>query len=125
MGGDDGEHEASALDDELSVGIRVVLADRRGHPTKVPLDRPSDAVLEVDEQRPALRVEHVPRVGLVVQQLLRGAPTDYRLPQPAERVDEEVPILVSEVRRGIPTCNPLLNVCDPIREVRRRHRSPA
>lgn len=53
-----------------------------------------------------------------MQQLLRGTSTDHRLPQAVERVDEELAILGSEVGRGVTTCNPLFNVCDPIREVR-------
>ena len=68
------QHEAPALADQFLISVRIVLADLFGHPGKVVLDRPADSVLEVDEQRPVLRAEHVPRVRLAVQQLLGGAP---------------------------------------------------
>jgi hypothetical protein len=51
----------------------VALADRLGHMGEVELDRPTAARFEVDEQRPDRRAEHVARMGLVVQQLHRGA----------------------------------------------------
>jgi hypothetical protein len=116
--GDDREYEAPALADEILVNVRIARADLCGNPTKIELDRPADTVLEVDEERPLLRVEHVPRVGLAVQQLLGGAPVDDRPLQTPERVDEKLPILVCEIRSDVGTCNPTLNVCGSIREVR-------
>jgi hypothetical protein len=53
------------------------------------LDGPVGGVLEVDEERPVLRVEQVPRVRLAVQQLLGGAPADDRSPQIAQPVGED------------------------------------
>ena len=40
---------------------------------QVELDRPAATGLEVDEQRPALRAEHVARVRLAVERLLGAA----------------------------------------------------
>ena len=64
---DDREYEAPALVDQILVSIRIELADLFGHPTKVVLHRPAARVLEVHEEQPALRIEHIPRVRLAVQ----------------------------------------------------------
>lgn len=114
------EYETPALAEEVLVNARIALADLFGHPSEIELDRPADTVLEIDEEWPLLRVEHVPRVGLAVQQLLRCAPVDDRPPQTPERVGEKLPILSCEIRSDVATCNPMLNVRDSIREVRCR-----
>src|SRR5439155_17285601 len=114
------EYEAPALAHEILVNARIALADRFGHPTEIELDRSPDTVLEIYEERPLLRVEHVPRVGLAVQQLLGCAPVDDRPPQTPEPVGEKLPILSCEIRRDVATCNPTLNVRGSIREVRSR-----
>jgi hypothetical protein len=115
---DDREYEAPALADKILVSARIALADLFGHPSKIELDRPADTVLEIYEERPRLRVEHVPRVGLAVQQLLRCAPVDDRPPQVLEPVGKKLTILVREIRSDIATCNPMLHVRDSISEVR-------
>ena len=114
------EYEAPALADEILVNARIALADRLGNPTEIELDRPADTVLEIYEEWPFLRVEHVPRVGLAVQQLLRCAPVDDRPPQTPEPVGEKLSILSCEIRSDVATCNPKLNVRGSIREVRCR-----
>ena len=49
------------------------LDDLFGHVGEVEFDWPPATRLEVDEQRPVLRAEHVARVRLTVQELLGGA----------------------------------------------------
>src|SRR5207247_2820013 len=113
-------HEAPAVADQFLIRVRVVLADLFGHPGKVELDGPADRVLEVYEERPVLRAEHVPRVRLTVQQLLGGAPVDDRPPQAPQRVGEQLPVRVRELRRDVAARSVLLIIRDSIHEVRRR-----
>ena len=114
------QYEAPALADQFLVSVRIAVADLFGHPTKVVLDRPTGCVLEVHEERPVLRVEHVPRVRLAVQQLLGGAPVDDRLPQIAQRVGEQRPVRIGEIGSDVAARNVLLHSRDTIHEVRRR-----
>jgi hypothetical protein len=53
---------------------------------KVKLDRPAATRLQVDEQQPLLRAQHVARMRLAVQQLLGRSPIDDRAPQAPQRV---------------------------------------
>jgi len=50
-----------------------MLADFFGRMGEIELDRPAAARLEIDEQQPVLRGEHVAWVRLAVQQLLGAA----------------------------------------------------
>src|ERR1700722_1317280 len=61
------QYEPAALADQILVGVPVAVAHCFWHPGEVVLDWPVGAVLEVCEQRPVLRAEHIPRVGLAVQ----------------------------------------------------------
>ncbi len=70
------EHEDPALAQQLSIDTPIVLADCFGRMGEVEFDRPTAARLEVDEERPVLRGEHVPRVRLAVQELLAAALAD-------------------------------------------------
>ena len=70
------QHEDPALAQQVLVDIRIVIADLVGRVGEVELDGSPAARLEVDEQRPVLRGEDVPRVRFAVQQLFGGAPVD-------------------------------------------------
>ena len=102
------------------VDVRIALTDVARHPAEVVLDRTMGGVLEVHEERPVLRVEQVPRMGLAVQELLgvlAGRPIDrLRL---AERVAEQRPG-PSPARSGVTTRprHVSLNLRHPLREVR-------
>src|SRR5262249_46804515 len=63
------KHEDPAFLEEVLIDRRVVLADFLGRVGDVELDGAAAARPEVDEQRPRLRVEHVPGVGLAVKEL--------------------------------------------------------
>jgi len=78
------------------------------------------AVLEVYEERPVLRTEHVPRVWLAVQQLLGGAPVDNRFPQIPQRIGQKRPIRLGEIGSDVTARNVLLRSRNTIHEVRRR-----
>ena len=71
--GDHRQHEDPALAQQVLIDARIVLADFFGRMGEVEFDRPTATRLEVDEQRPVLRGEHVARVRLAVQQLLGAA----------------------------------------------------
>ena len=59
------------------IDTRIVLADFFGRMGEVEFDRPTATRLEVYEQQPVLRGEHVARVRLAVQQLLAAALADH------------------------------------------------
>src|SRR6266571_9055093 len=61
------QHEDPAFAQQALVDIRIALADFFGQMGEVELDRAATARLEVYEQQPALRGEHVARVRLAVQ----------------------------------------------------------
>ncbi len=71
--GDHRQHEDPALAQQAAIDTRIVLADFFGRMGEVEFHRPTTTRLEVDEQQPVLRGEHVARVRLAVQQLLGGA----------------------------------------------------
>ena len=70
---DHAENEATALVQQLLISTRIVGGDFFGHMGQIELDRPVTTRLEVDEEQPVLRREHVARMRLTVQQLLDGA----------------------------------------------------
>ena len=67
------QHEDPALAQHAVIDTRIVLADFLGRMGEVEFDRPTATGLEVYEEQPVLRGEHVARVRLTVQQLLSGA----------------------------------------------------
>src|ERR1700675_4296293 len=67
------QHEDPALANQVLISSRIVLADFFGRMGEVEFDRPTATRLEVYEQQPVLRAEHVAWVRLAVQQLLGGA----------------------------------------------------
>src|SRR5439155_14237603 len=67
------------------------------------------------------RGEHVPRVRLAVQQLLASTAVGEQPPRGLEPVEEELPVLVREVRCGVALGKPPLDLCETIGEVRRAH----
>src|SRR5689334_6623041 len=67
------QHEDPALAEQALVDTRIVLADVFGRMGEVEFDRPTAARLEVYEQQPVLRGEHVAWVRLAVQELLGAA----------------------------------------------------
>ena len=90
--------EDPALAEQFLISVRIVLADLFGHVGDVELDRPAAARLEVDEQRPVRRAEHVAWVRLAVQQLLGGTAVADRSLQASQRVAEKLPVRVGERR---------------------------
>ena len=75
------ENELAALVYQFLVSARVVIADRLGNMGEIELDWSAAARLKVDEQRAALRAEHIAWMRLAVKQLLHGAAVVYRLSQ--------------------------------------------
>jgi hypothetical protein len=61
------QHENPALAQQVLIDTRIVLADFFGRMGEVEFDRPTAARLEVYEQQPVLRGEHVAWVRLAVQ----------------------------------------------------------
>src|SRR5260221_13821079 len=90
--GDHGKNKDPALPEQFFISVRVALADIFGDMGEVELDGPAATRLEIDEQQPGLRTEHVAWVRLAVQKLLGGAAVADRLSPAPERVDEKVPI---------------------------------
>ena len=80
--------EAPALTEQLSINVRIAVADLLGHMGEVESDRPTTTGFEVDEQEPVLRAEHVARMRLAVQQLLGCAAVLDRSSQASQRVAE-------------------------------------
>jgi hypothetical protein len=62
-----------ALAQQVMIDTWIVPADFFGRMGEVELDRSTATRLEIYEQQPALRGEHVARVRLAVQQLLGAA----------------------------------------------------
>jgi hypothetical protein len=87
---------------------------------EVEFDRPTATRLEVYEQQPVLRGEHVARVRLAVQQLLGAAVLADHSSQASQRVAEKLPVRVGERRSVVAARDELLSLLDSIREVRRR-----
>jgi hypothetical protein len=67
------KNEAPALAEQFLISVRIVLADLFGHMGEIEFDGPTATGLEVDEQWPVLRAEHVAGVRLAVKQLFGGA----------------------------------------------------
>lgn len=78
---DHGKHEDPALAEQVLISSRIVLADLFGHMGEVEFARATATRLEVYEQQPVLRAEHVAWVRFAVQQLLGGAAVADRSPQ--------------------------------------------
>ena len=75
--------------------------------------------LEVDEERPARRVEHVAWVWLAMQHLLGGASAGDRQGHAAQRGAEKLAVGVGERGRLFGPRNELLRLGDSVREVGR------
>ena len=80
-GRDHRKHEDPALAKQALINSWIVFADVLGCMGKVEFDRPTTTRLEVNEQRPDLRGEHVTRVRLAVEQLLTAATFADHSPQ--------------------------------------------
>ena len=87
---------------------------------EVELDRSTATGLEIYEQQPVLRGEHVARVRLAVQQLLGTATLANPSSQVSQRVAEQLPVRVRERWSVVAARHELLGLVDAIREVRRR-----
>jgi hypothetical protein len=119
------QHEDPALAQQVLIDTRIVLADLFGRMGEVEFDRPTATRLEVYEQQPVLRGEHVARVRLAVQQLLGAAVLADHSSQASQRIGEELPVRAGERRSVIAARDELLSMLDSIREVRRRDIEPA
>ena len=98
--------EGPALAEQFLISVRIVLAHLLGHMGDVEFDRPAATRLEVYEQQPVLRAEHVPWVRLAVQQLLGGTAVADRSSQASQRVAEKLPVRVGERRSVIAARRP-------------------
>jgi len=67
------KNEDAALAEQFLISVRIALTDLFGHMGEIEFDWPAATRLEVYEQWPVLRAEHVAWVRLAVQQLLGGA----------------------------------------------------
>jgi hypothetical protein len=115
------QFEHPALAEKLLIGVRVMPANLLGRMSDVEFNGPATARLEVDEQEPFLRAEHVAGMGLTVEELLGGA-TILDLPaQVSQRVPEELSVGIGELRSTASIRYERLRLCDSIGEVRRRH----
>jgi hypothetical protein len=65
--GDHGKNKDSALSEQFFISVRIEFADIFGDVGEVELDGPTATRLEIDEQQPGLRAEHVAWVRLAVQ----------------------------------------------------------
>ena len=101
------------------ISVRIARADLFGHMGKVELDRPTATRLEVYEQWPVLRAEHVAWVRLAVQQLLGAAVLADHSSQASQRVTEKLPVRVGELRSVVSARDESLSLSDSIREMRR------
>jgi hypothetical protein len=67
------QHEHPALAEQVLIRTWILPADFFGRMGEVEFDRSAATRLEVYEQQPVFRGEHVARVRLAVQQLLAAA----------------------------------------------------
>jgi len=96
-------------------------ANLLGRMSDVEFNGPAATRLEVDEQEPFIRAEHVAGMRLAVEELLRGA-TILDLPaQVSQRVPEELSVGIGELRSTALIRHERLRLRDSIGEVRRRH----
>ena len=77
--GDHGKNKDPALTEQFFVSVRIALAHIFGDMGEVELNRSTATRLEIDEQQPGLRAEHVAWVRLAVQDLLGSAAVDDRM----------------------------------------------
>src|SRR5262249_2421302 len=120
------QNEEATRTEQFAISAGIALADLLRHMCEVELDRPTATRLEVDEQRPALRVEQVAHVWLSMQQLLAGGARADLTCLASQRVAEKLPSRVFEPWSSIRARNELLSSGDSVREVRhsqidRRH----
>src|SRR5207237_5473507 len=101
---------ASAVTEQFLISARIALADLFWHMGEVEFDRPAAARFEVYEQRPVLRVKHVARVRLAVQQLLARAAVADRAFQAPQRVAQQLPVGFGERRREFAARNESLSL---------------
>jgi hypothetical protein len=99
------QYEPAALADQILVGVPIAVADHLWRPGKVVLDGPAGGVLEVHEQQPIRRVEHVPPVGLAVQQLPGYAPVHDRPLQTVQRAGQNRPVRIREAGSDVAARN--------------------
>jgi len=85
----------------------------------VELDRPAATSLEVCEQQPVLRPEHIAGVWLPVEQLLGGFPLTDRPRHLSQRVAQKLAVRIPKIRGLRTVADQRLRLCDAIREVGR------
>jgi len=115
------QREDPTLAKQVWISRWIVLADLFGGMGDVELDRSAAACLQVDEQLPFPRPEHIAWMRLTMQQLLIGAAVADRAAQPRQRVAEQSARRLTELRGARAVANQPLRLCDPIGEVRRRN----
>jgi hypothetical protein len=109
------------LAEELSISVRVVLANLLGRMSDVEFDGAAATRLEVDKQEPFLRAEHVAGMRLAVKELLGGA-TALDLPAHVSQCGaEKLAVDIGELRSAASILDERLCLLDSISKVRRRH----
>ena len=65
------KNEGPTVTQQCLIDVRIAVADLLGHMSEVEFNRPTATRLEVYEQRPIPRAEHIAWVRLAVEQLLK------------------------------------------------------
>ena len=111
------EHEDPAVAKQEWIGECVVIANLVGCVGDVELDWPIATRLEVNEPHAARRPQQVARVRFAVQQLLVRAAVDDGPAKAAQRVSQEFPICVDELRTLRTVSDDRLRFFDSLGEV--------
>ena len=113
------EHKPSEIAKQLLIDAGISVADSVRYMGEIEFDGSATHGLEVNEERPARRVEHVAWVWLAMQHLLGGASPGDRQGHAAQRAVEKLAVGVGECRRLFRPRNELVRLGDSVREVGR------
>lgn len=116
-GSDQRKNKPPTLLEKNLIDIWIERAHISRHVRNVELDWPTAACFEIDEERPTLTSDEVAWMRFAVQQLLgSGAPTDY-LTGAVQRVQEKMPVVLSERGGFVSVRDQPLSNCGSFHEV--------